>query len=68
MNIKRTLTSIAIIGAIALSGNSYAEKSDKEKEDKKSPSSWLSLSKSELVDVEKYATDYKDLSIKPLQS
>ena len=32
MNIKRTLTSIAIIGAIALTGNSYAETSDKDKE------------------------------------
>jgi aspartyl aminopeptidase len=59
MNIKRTLTNIAIISVIALSGNSYAETSDKDKEKKKSPSSWLNLSESELVAVEKYATDYK---------
>jgi aspartyl aminopeptidase len=59
MNIKRTLTSLAIIGAIALTGNSYADTSDKDKEEKKSPSSWLNLSKSELAAVEKYATDYK---------
>ena len=59
MNIKRTLTSIAIIGAIVFTGNSYAETSDKDKEEKKSPSSWLNLSENELAAVEKYATDYK---------
>ena len=59
MNLKTTLTSIAIMCAFAISGNSYAEEASKDKNKKESPSSWLNLSKSELIAVEKYATDYK---------
>ncbi|MFT5024035.1 MAG: hypothetical protein ACI9O3_001646, partial [Colwellia sp.] len=59
MNIKRTLTSIAIISTMALSGQSYADTAEKDQAKKVSPSTWLNLSESELVAVEKYATDYK---------
>lgn len=53
MKLIKTITSIAIVGALSLSASSFAE------EKKEINSSWLSLSKKELQAVETYAEDYK---------
>ena len=60
MNIKRTLSSIAIFSALSVSASFSFADDGKTAEKKEHPSSWLSLSAQELVAVEKYATDYKD--------
>jgi len=57
MTLKRTLITTALLSAISLAAPTMA--SDK-KEAKESPSSWLSLSKAQLKDVESYAVDYKE--------
>jgi aspartyl aminopeptidase len=59
MNITRTLTSAAVIAALAFSTVSFAEKKTAEKT-KASPSSWLNLSAKQLKAVEQYADEYKD--------
>lgn len=60
MNIKRTLSSIAIVSALSISASFSFADDGKTAEKKEPQSSWLSLSAQELVAVEKYATDYKD--------
>ncbi|GAA6205299.1 MULTISPECIES: hypothetical protein [Thalassotalea] len=60
MNIKTTLSSIAIITAVAFSSGSHAFEKVKSAEKKKQVSSWLSLSKKELSAVEAYGEEYKD--------
>jgi len=57
MTLKRTIITTALLSAISLAAPAMA--SDK-KDAKDSPSSWLSLSKQQLKDVESYAVDYKD--------
>jgi len=57
MTLKRTIITTALLSAISLAAPALA--SDK-KDAKDSPSSWLSLSKQQLKDVESYAVDYKD--------
>jgi len=59
MKIKTTLSSIAIITALAFSSTSIAAGKEKPAEKKLQSSSWLSLSKQELTEVEAYADDYK---------
>ncbi|MEW6991029.1 hypothetical protein AADZ91_10105 [Colwelliaceae bacterium 6441] len=59
MNIKTTLSSIAIVTAIAFSTASIADDKEKSAEKKNKDSSWLNLSKKELSAVEVYAQDYK---------
>ncbi|MCO4798687.1 MAG: hypothetical protein KC484_05710 [Colwelliaceae bacterium] len=59
MKIKTTLSSIAIVTALAFSSGSMAFDKEKSVDKKKQPSSWLSLSSKELSAVEAYAEDYK---------
>lgn len=60
MKIKTTLSTIAIVTALAFS-NTHVLAADKNANDKKEQaSSWLSLSKKELKAVEEYADEYKD--------
>lgn len=63
MNFIKTITSIAIISALSLSGNTIVEAKEK-KEEKELTSSWLNLSAKELIEVERYAIDYKDYIFK----
>jgi aspartyl aminopeptidase len=64
MNIKTTLTSAAIVAALAFSTTSFADDKKSSETKKESLSSWLSLSKQELAAVEEYATEYKDFIYK----
>lgn len=64
MKIKTTLSSIAIVTALAFSANSFAKEAEKTAEKKEQASSWLNLSEKELKAVEAYATDYKDFIYK----
>lgn len=60
MKIKTTLSTIAIVTALAFS-NTHAVAADKASKSKKEHvSSWLSLSKKQLKAVEEYADEYKD--------
>ncbi|MDO6445809.1 hypothetical protein Q4493_08505 [Colwellia sp. 1_MG-2023] len=60
MNIKTTLSTIAIITSVAFSTGSFAFEKTKSAEKHEQTSSWLSLSKKELSAVEAYGEDYKD--------
>lgn len=60
MKIKTTLSSVAIITALAFSTGITAADSEQSGTKDSHPSSWLSLSKKELKAVEAYADDYKD--------
>lgn len=57
MNLIKTITSVAIITALAIPTQGFAEES--KVEEKTINSSWLSLSKKELKAVEEYAQYYK---------
>ena len=59
MNLTKTLTSLAIAGALTFSQACFVQAADATAK-KSSPSSWLNLSAKELKAVERYATEYKD--------